>query len=305
METEKLVAQYGAVLNNKSERLSNRFRALFSLKNLADKSEAAVAEMGKSFDDESELLKHELAYCLGQTKKESALEILRAVLRDERQEPVVRHEAAEAIGAIAPPDLEQYLQKMEQEDKDVEVRETAHLAYERIKFYRTNSEREHLWKNDFGSVDPAPPSEENDLNVLKCALMDRSLTLFDRYRAMFSLRNMVKVDSRAIDALLSGFDDKDSALFRHEIAFVFGQIGEAAAAAEDKLIAVVEDEEEHGMVRHEAAEALGSISTEKALDFLKRFAKSECRIVRESCEVALDQAEYYADQSQFQPLSVA
>ena len=139
--------------------------------------------------------------------------------------------------------------------------------------------------------------------------------------------------------MLTGFDDKDSALFRHEIAFVFGQIGEAAVAAEDKLIAVVEDEDEHGMVRHEAAEALGSISTEKALEFLKRFAKSDCRIVRESCEVALDQAEYYAgqahaiknlrvkkflcekfvknyfsyfflhspntDQSQFQPLSVA
>ena len=42
-------------------------------------------------------------------------------------------------------------------------------------------------------VDPAPPSEENDLDVLKGALMNRSLTLFDRYRAMFSLRNMAKV----------------------------------------------------------------------------------------------------------------
>ena len=84
-----------------------------------------------------------------------------------------------------------------------------------------------------------------------------------------------------------------------------GQLGPDAMPAEEKLIKVVEDESEHGMVRHEAAEALGAICTEKSLDLLKRFSKSPCRIVRESCEVALDQAEYYSDDSQFQPLSAS
>jgi len=305
METEALVERYGKILNDPNARLSSRFRALFSLKNLASESENAIIEMGKSFTDSSELLKHELAYCLGQTKNEKALEILRSVLNDGNQEPVVRHEAAEAIGAIAPADLEQYLKKLMESDKDIEVRETAHLAYERIKFHKEHSDDTQLWENEFGSVDPAPPSKETDFESLKKLLMDKDRTLFDRYRAMFSLRNLVKTDKRAIDALLTGFDDKDSALFRHEVAFVFGQIGEDAVAAEEKLIAVVEDENEHGMVRHEAAEALGSISTEKSLEFLKRFSTSPCRIVRESCEVAIDQAEYYSDQSQFQPLTVA
>ena len=59
------------------------------------------------------------------------------------------------------------------------------------------------------------------------------------------------------------------------------------------------------MVRHEAAEALGAINTEGALNLLKRFSTSPCRIVRESCEVALDQAEYYTDESQFQPIYVS
>lgn len=77
-----------------------------------------------------------------------------------------------------------------------------------------------------------------------------------------------------------------------------------AASADSKLVLVVEDESEHGMVRHEAAEALGSLGTEKAIEALKRFSKSKCRIVRESCEVALDQADYYNDETQFQPLSV-
>jgi len=302
---ESLVEKYSKVLNNSDERLSRRFRALFSLKDLAKIHPEAIDEIGKSFSDSSELLKHELAYCLGQTKNDKALKILRDVLNDPNQEPVVRHEAAEAIGAIGPADLEEYLEMLEKQDKDIEVRETAHLAVQRIKFYREHKNDEALWTNEFGSVDPAPPSKQTDIKKLAEDLMNQNLSLFDRYRAMFSLRNLVKDSNEALEALLTGFSEKESALFRHEVAFVFGQIGEAAQAAESRLIEVVEDETEHGMVRHEAAEALGSICTEKSLEFLKRFAKSPCRIVRESCEVALDQAEYYSDASQFQPLSVS
>ena len=66
-----LIEKYGAILNNKNERLSVRFRALFSLKNLGGNE--AIDQIGKCFDDSSELLKHELAYCLGQMKSDYAL----------------------------------------------------------------------------------------------------------------------------------------------------------------------------------------------------------------------------------------
>lgn len=44
------------------------------------------------------------------------------------------------------------------------------------------------------------------------------------------------------------------------------------------------------MVRHEAAEALGSIATGECLPVLEEFAKAENvpRVVKESCIVALD-----------------
>lgn len=44
------------------------------------------------------------------------------------------------------------------------------------------------------------------------------------------------------------------------------------------------------MVRHEAAEALGGIATDDCLPVLQEFAKdTNCpRVVKESCEVALD-----------------
>lgn len=44
------------------------------------------------FLDPSTLLKHELAYCLGQMKNTAALEILETVLTNEQEDPMVRHE---------------------------------------------------------------------------------------------------------------------------------------------------------------------------------------------------------------------
>ena len=52
------------------------------------------------------------------------------------------------------------------------------------------------------SVDPAPPSVNNDITALKGRLLDETLPLFDRYRAMFSLRNVGT--SEAVLALAEG-----------------------------------------------------------------------------------------------------
>ena len=47
------------------------------------------------------------------------------------------------------------------------------------------------------------------------------------------------------------------------------------------------------MVRHEAAEALGSLGEEPGVDeFLRRFLKDPEQVVRESVVVALDMAEF-------------
>lgn len=49
------------------------------------------------------------------------------------------------------------------------------------------------------------------------------------------------------------------------------------------------------MVRHEAAEAIGSVSGREAEEKLKCFLGDAERVVRESCVVALDMAEFWAD----------
>lgn len=102
---------------------------------------------------------------------------------------------------------------------------------------------------------------------------------------MFALRN--DGSEQAVLALASGFND-ESALFRHEIAYVFGQLSSPHSVP--SLIEVLRRENEEDMVRHEAAEALGGIATDECLPVLKEFAtRSDVpRVVKESCEVALD-----------------
>ena len=47
--------------------------------------DAAVEGIARAFNDPSALLKHELAYCLGQMRNQAAIPFLTAVLRDTLQ----------------------------------------------------------------------------------------------------------------------------------------------------------------------------------------------------------------------------
>ena len=112
---------------------------------------------------------------------------------------------------------------------------------------------------------------------------------------MFSLRDLASPPdlpsaAPAIEALAEGLHDT-SALFRHEIAFVFGQLCHPASIP--SLVATLSNENEVGMVRHEAAEALGSLGAEDGVEeILKTFLNDPEQVVRESVIVALDMAEY-------------
>jgi deoxyhypusine monooxygenase len=127
--------------------------------------------------------------------------------------------------------------------------------------------------------------------------MDTSRPLFVRYRAMFALRDLASPPDLptavpAVLALAKGLSDP-SALFRHEIAFVFGQLSHPASIP--ALTASLSDLNEASMVRHEAAEALGSLGDEEGVEAtLLAFLHDKEKVVRESVIVALDMAEYEA-----------
>lgn len=112
---------------------------------------------------------------------------------------------------------------------------------------------------------------------------------------MFALRDLASppdlpTATPAVNALASGFSDP-SALFRHELAFVFGQLAHPASIP--SLRSTLSNKTEESMVRHEAAEALGSLGDEDGVeDFLRGFLNDPEQVVRESVVVALDMADF-------------
>lgn len=96
--SEESINRIGIVLADTKLPMKERFRALFTLKNLG--GNLAIENIAKCFTDDSCLLKHELAYCLGQMRDEYAIPYLIKVLKDNTQEPMVRHEAGITINLL-------------------------------------------------------------------------------------------------------------------------------------------------------------------------------------------------------------
>lgn len=91
--------QLAVSLQDAKAPLDGRFRSLFALKGLATSSSGHTKEVidiiAKAFEDnDSALLKHELAYVLGQIQSEDAIECLEGVLKEEAEHPMVRHEVS-------------------------------------------------------------------------------------------------------------------------------------------------------------------------------------------------------------------
>ncbi|KAJ1649749.1 deoxyhypusine hydroxylase [Dispira simplex] len=274
--------------------LAERFRALFSLKALKD--DRSVSIIAKGFKDPSSLLKHEMAYVLGQMLNPHAIPVLEDVLRDDQQDPMVRHEAAEALGALGSTAVLPVLEEFHKHPNPV-ISQTCEIAIARIHHdaQSTDNKPQDSTSADssahilYTSVDPAPALVDTKQSTaeLRETMLDTSRPLFERYRAIFALRN--RGDTESVLALADGLRD-ESALFRHEIGFVFGQMQHPASVP--ALVKALQNDEELPMVRHECAEALGSIATPEVLPILKQFSEDQERVVRESCEVALDMYDY-------------
>ena len=301
------IAPLRSALTSEATPLAVRFRALFSLKHHASLKPPdsitipAINAISAALSSPSALLKHELAYCLGQSANLAAVPALQNLLNDKQEDSMCRHEAAEALGALGDEGSLDLLRRYWQDEREVEVvRETCEVAIGRIEWASSGRKKtERLRDSDFASIDPAPPLAQHthcfSIEEMQDKLLDTRLSLFERYRAMFALRDLASppdlpTATSAVKALASGFADP-SALFRHEIAFVFGQLSHPASIP--SLIEVLSNKKEASMVRHEAAEALGSLGEEGGVeDVLRRFLDDEEQVVRESVVVALDMAEF-------------
>ncbi|XP_019102430.1 PREDICTED: deoxyhypusine hydroxylase isoform X2 [Camelina sativa] len=249
-------------LVDQSQPISERFRALFSLRNLKGPGPRNALILASR--DSSNLLAHEAAFALGQMQDAEAIPALESVLNDMSLHPIVRHEAAEALGAIGLAGNVDILKKSLISDTAQEVRETCELALKRIEeLGNVDAENQSTTteKSPFMSVDPAGPAASfSSVHQLRQILLDETKCMYERYAALFALRN--HGGEEAVSAIVDSLS-ANSALLRHEVAYVLGQLQNKTALA--TLSKVLRDVNEHPMVRHEAAEALGSIADEQSI----------------------------------------
>eukprot|EP00939_MAST-03C_sp_MAST-3C-sp1_P002394 g2394.t1 len=276
-------------LKNPKDPLGKRMRSLFYLRSVGGPTAvSAIIFVLLDKKHNGSLIRHEAAFVLGQMEEKSALSALESVLRDVSDDAMTRHEAAEAIGAIG---LKATLEILREFTNDAsnEVADTCRLAIDRICWQVAKNEEGHN-VSAFNSVDPAPPLFGLSIVELESTLNDPERPLFERYGALFALRDLNTNASATIIARVLE-TDVSSALLRHEIAFVLGQLENPIATR--ALKRALARSSESVMVRHEAAEALGAIATDECVELLRRHQKDDCVAVAESALVALDVVNYW------------
>lgn len=281
--------------------VAHRMRGIFALRGLPAGPATRAPLAALLTRDPSALVRHEAAYALGQMQDAGAAGVLGGVLEDTAEDVMVRHEAAEALGAIgdpaAVPLLTRYLA-----DERVEVRETCVLALARLGAAAGDGGSGGA-DPAFHSVDPVvvpstPAAAARSVADWAADLSSTGAPLASRYAALFALRAArgTADEDAAVDALCAAAADAaDSALLRHEVCYVLGQM--APRRAVGPLAGVLASADAPPMVRHEAAEALGAIGGADVEALLRGYtgdAEGEA-VVRESCEVALDMSEWLGD----------
>ena len=120
-----IVSNLRNTICDEDEKMFQRMRALFALRNIG--GEESVDALAAAFGSASALLKHEIAYVLGQMQDDHAVPHLIERLEDLDEAVMVRHEAAEALGAIGNRSAMTTLEKFVN-DEEIVVAESCEVA---------------------------------------------------------------------------------------------------------------------------------------------------------------------------------
>lgn len=165
------LTKYEAILSDPTAPIADRTDSLFCIKAFGEVE--AVDALIRSFHKEpkSELLKHEICYCLGQMNKteehvQKIQEFLEHVIDEKNGYPeIIVHEAVEAIGNMGQEGSLELMKRFEGSESKM-LYETVFLARELINWNKKteNGKSEGL---DFKSFvyktnDPAPPFNLKD-----------------------------------------------------------------------------------------------------------------------------------------------
>ncbi len=127
----KNISNLRNTLCDEDEKMFQRMRALFALRNIGGKE--SVDALAAAYSSKSALLKHEIAYVMGQMQDSNAVPHLIDRLEDKEEDIMVRHEAAEALGAIGDRTALSVLEKFVDDD-EVVIAESCEVALDLLEW---------------------------------------------------------------------------------------------------------------------------------------------------------------------------
>ncbi|KEP60328.1 UNVERIFIED_CONTAM: HEAT repeat-containing protein [Hammondia hammondi] len=259
------MAELEAAMCSPETSIVRKMAHLFSIKKHGGAGAMNLILESLNHDDGSILFRHEATYVLGQLGCQDAGEPLLKILKDTSEDEMVRHEAAEALSALG---YESSLPVLQQVAADpsvpLTVRQTCELSIHSLLSKingkaadgdgaarapapaSVDTKDESWWLREdnayrdrqFNTVDPSEPYPNctpADVPWLSAQLLNDEESLWNRYRAMTTLRNLNSPKATAMLALVLS-RDSSSAILRHEIAFVLGQLRIPSGSACDASV---------------------------------------------------------------------
>ena len=305
VNSEQLITNYNQIFSYLDNRSSYpNTQLLFSLKELFTNTKSV-------------LLRHEAVYVLGQLELLESIPFLISVANDQIESEVTRHEAIESIGSIIPhlpspskieSQIKNALISYCNEESRI-ISETSLLTLSSITFPHPTDTTEikktktvEKGKNKYDRLDPVAPSTTDyshmSLQNLIPLLVNTNQSLPAKYRVLAALRDKGEEAGHILCKFIRGATDygKPSALMKHEVCFMLGQISSGESV--ETLLGIVKDCQEEDVVRHEAAISIGTIVHGSDDIDMREMVRKEMELimmmkevddlVKESCVVAMD-----------------
>jgi len=268
-----------AVIGSNDASIVERMKMLYYARHKGGPEAVEALQLG--LNTRSNLLRHEIAYVLGQLGEPSAIPILTQLLSDPAEDDMVRHEAAEALAAVKSTEsLDLIREYASDASLPAVVRETCELAVRSLE-----DKKEEQEPSDADPSPPAAAADESDkdqrhqeeatqrgkgwtlhnpVGAPSAAGADSSVSPYNTVDPLATKKGYRKQD---IPALRQTLLDHTSPLWlKYESLFALRNLGGSGAV--EAVSRALTDDRTSALFRHELAFVLGQMQSEDSVSAL-------------------------------------
>jgi hypothetical protein len=287
--------------------VGEKFSAILNFRSFTERdtvSEVLVA--GYPMLGNSEFLRHEIMFWMGQLRAKHSIPFLLQKMHDPNELTLCRHESAsalsnyEGISDMLIPELKKHY-----DEPEPIFRNTVRIAIKKQRDMNTNSR----FGLNGGMLEPAEPFDEQEVRayfrelglpdpkshdelleavrseILKGWSEGSEVEEYTKYRLMYFVRDVNTEKSfRILCDILTKDLDKTTPLFRHDLAAGLGAFNTGDGFIDEALKEAAGNEDEHPIVRHESLIAIKDVNKDPVT--LERWLRHPNQIIRDSAVVA-------------------